>query len=118
VTVLASPARPARRPSRVLRRFLRHRAGMTGLVVCAFVVIVAVLAPWSAPHDPDFQFPEGLTMEGAPLAPGGPYLLGTDLLGRDLLSRLVWGARASLTVGFVANGVAVVIGLLFGALGP
>ncbi|GGJ69159.1 ABC transporter permease [Deinococcus aquiradiocola] len=117
MTVLASPARPARRPSKVLRRFLRHRAGMTGLVVCAFVVIVAVLAPWSAPHDPDFQFPEGLTMEGAPLAPGGPYLLGTDLLGRDLLSRLVWGARASLTVGFVANGVAVVIGLLFGALG-
>ncbi|WP_433961781.1 ABC transporter permease [Deinococcus sonorensis] len=107
--------RPRRR--RALTRFLRHRAGLVGLVVCLLIVGAALLAPWVAPHDPDFQFPEGLTMEGAPLAPGGAYPLGTDLLGRDLLSRLVWGARASLTVGFVANGVAVLLGLLIGALG-
>jgi len=75
---------------------------------------MALLAPWLAPHSPDQQFFEGLTLEGKPLPPGGPFLLGTDLLGRDLLSRLVWGARASLLVGVVANGVAVLIGGLVG----
>ena len=48
---------------------------------------------------------DGLTLEGAPLPPGGAFPLGTDLLGRDLLSRLLYGARTSLVIGIVANGV-------------
>lgn len=115
-TVVLAPAARKRR-NRSLTRFLRNPAAILGLVVCVLIVLTALLAPWVAPHDPDFQFPEGLTMEGAPLPPGGAYLLGTDLLGRDLFSRIVWGARASLTVGFVANGVAVLLGVLIGALG-
>ncbi|WP_407572419.1 ABC transporter permease [Deinococcus altitudinis] len=115
-TVVLAPVARKRR-NRSLTRFLRNPAAMLGLVVCVLIVLTALLAPWVAPHDPDFQFPEGLTMEGAPLPPGGAYLLGTDLLGRDLFSRIVWGARASLTVGFVANGVAVLLGVLIGALG-
>lgn len=115
-TLVAAPARPRRR-NRSLTRFRRNPAALIGLVVCLLIVLAALLAPWVAPHDPDFQFPEGLTMEGAPLPPGGTYLLGTDLLGRDLFSRIVWGARASLTVGFVANLVAVMLGVVIGALG-
>ena len=117
MTAVALPAPRPRRRNRSLARFLRNRAALLGLIVCLLIVLAALLAPWVAPHDPDFQFPEGLTMEGAPLPPGGAYRLGTDLLGRDLLSRLIWGARASLTVGFVANGVAVLLGVFVGALG-
>ena len=114
--VSSAPARPKRR-NRSLTRFRRNPAAILGLMVCVLIVLAGLLAPWVAPHDPDFQFPEGLTMEGAPLPPGGAYLLGTDLLGRDLFSRILWGARASLTVGFVANGAAVLLGVLIGALG-
>lgn len=102
------------RAARAWRRLRRNRAGLIGLVVALGMVLMALLAPWLAPHSPDQQFFEGLTLEGKPLPPGGPFLLGTDLLGRDLLSRLVWGARASLLVGVVANGVAVLIGGLVG----
>ena len=115
-TLATAPLRPKRR-NRSLTRFQRNPAALIGLAVCVIIVLAALLAPLIAPHDPDFQFPEGLTLEGAPLSPGGAYLLGTDLLGRDVVSRLIWGARASLTVGFVSNGVAVLLGLLIGALG-
>jgi peptide/nickel transport system permease protein len=57
---------------------------------------------------------DGLTEEGAPLPPGGHFLFGTDTLGRDLFSRLLFGARTSLIIGLVANGVAVAIGLIVG----
>ena len=99
------------------RRFFRDRAALTGLVICILIVLAALLAPWLSPHDPNFQFPDGLSLDGAPQPPSRAFLLGTDLLGRDLLSRLLWGARASLLVGVVANGLAVVIGVLLGALG-
>ncbi|GGR06327.1 ABC transporter permease [Deinococcus ruber] len=115
-TTAPALARPKRR-NRSLVRFQRNPAALLGAAVCLIIVAAALLAPLIAPHDPDFQFPEGLTLEGAPLPPGGTYLLGTDLLGRDVFSRLIWGARASLTVGFVSNGVAVLLGLLIGALG-
>ncbi|WP_424952935.1 ABC transporter permease [Deinococcus sp.] len=116
MTAALPPARPKRR-NRSLTRFRRNPAALLGLAVCILIVLAALLAPYLSPHDPDFQFPEGLTLEGAPLPPGGTYPLGTDLLGRDLFSRILWGARASLTVGFVANGAAVLIGLFVGALG-
>src|SRR5690606_23142209 len=80
------------------------------------VIIVSVLAPVLAPHDPSQQFFDGLTLEGDPLPPGGEFVLGTDLLGRDLLSRLIFGARVSLLVGLVANGAAVLIGAIVGVL--
>jgi peptide/nickel transport system permease protein len=57
---------------------------------------------------------DGLTIEGAPLPPGGAYLWGTDLLGRDLFSRMLYGARTSLIIGVVANGLALLIGTLVG----
>jgi peptide/nickel transport system permease protein len=85
-----------------------------GIVVIVFVAAVALAAPITAPHDPAEQFFEGLTLEGAPLPPNATFWLGTDLLGRDLLSRLIYGARTSLVIGIVANGAAVAIGTLIG----
>ena len=77
-------------------------------------IIFAVFAPWLTPFPPELQMFDGLTIEGAPLPPGDVYWLGTDLLGRDLFSRLVYGAQTSLIIGIVANGVAVSLGALVG----
>lgn len=89
---------------------------LAGLVIVAVVTIVAILAPWIAPYDPAEQFPDGLSAEGRPLSPTARFWLGTDLLGRDLFSRLLYGARVSLLVGVVANGAALAIGTVLGGL--
>ena len=99
---------------RWIRRFRRNRIALVGLGGVVIVVLAALFAPWLAPYDPSQQFFDGLTLEGMPLPPGGKFPLGTDLLGRDLLSRLLFGARVSLIVGLVANGIAVVIGTVVG----
>ncbi|MBC8128788.1 MAG: ABC transporter permease, partial [Rhizobiaceae bacterium] len=87
-----------------------------GLAIIALVVLAALLAPWIAPFDPNEQFFDGLTIEGSPLGPTAVYWLGTDLLGRDLLTRLLYGARNSLVIGIVANGAALVIGTMVGVV--
>ncbi len=97
-----------------LHKALRNPVVAGAALIVVGIVAVALLAPWIAPHDPAEQFFDGLTLEGMPLAPGGQFLLGTDLLGRDLLSRLMFGARTSLLIGVVANGIAVGIGTLLG----
>ena len=96
------------------RALLRRPAVVLGLAVIGLTVAAAIAAPLLATHDPNAQMFDGLTLEGAPLPPGGAYLLGTDLLGRDLFSRLLYGARTSLVIGIVANAVAVAIGALVG----
>lgn len=101
---------------RVLKELCRQPAGLFGLIIVVTVVTMALAAPWLAPFDPDNQMFEGLTLEGAPIPPGGQFLLGTDTLGRDLFSRLLFGARTSLIIGLVANGVAVTIGLFVGVM--
>ncbi len=97
-----------------LKRFLANRSAVVGLVGVVVVVAVSLLAPFIAPHDPAKQYFDGLTIEGSPLPPERPFWFGTDLLGRDLLSRVIFGARISLLVGVVANGAAVLIGLIVG----
>lgn len=99
---------------RIFREFGRQPAALFGLIVIALVLVAALGAPLFAPFDPDEQMFDGLTLEGAPIPPGSPFLLGTDTLGRDLLSRMLFGARTSLIIGLVANGVAVTIGLFVG----
>ena len=79
-------------------------------------MVTAILAPQLAPYAPDEQFFDGLTLEGAPLPPNARFWLGTDLLGRDLLSRLIYGARTSLLIGVIANGAAVLIGTFLGVV--
>jgi len=98
----------------IWRRFRRDKFAMIGLVVIILLVAIAVLAPWIAPHDPTTQYDEGLTMQGMPVGPSSQFWLGTDTLGRDLLSRLMYGARVSLVVGVCANGFALILGVIFG----
>jgi peptide/nickel transport system permease protein len=99
---------------RVLGSLLRRPIAVFGLFIILAVVVAAVFAPWLAPYPPDEQFFDGLTIEGSPLPPNSTFLLGTDLLGRDLLSRLLYGAQTSLAVGVIANSIAVAIGTLIG----
>ena len=80
-------------------RLSRNRAAMFGGFVLVILVICAVLAPWIAPYSYSFQ---DLNLGASP--PSSEHLLGTDILGRDLLSRILYGARVSLLVGFVATG--------------
>ncbi|MFT0858920.1 ABC transporter permease [Ancylobacter sp. G4_0304] len=98
------------------RAMLRRPMLTLALVIIALVVACALLAPLLAPYAPDDQIFDGLSLEGAPLPPSAQFLLGTDTLGRDLLSRLIYGARTSLLIGLVANGTAVLIGLTVGVL--
>ena len=100
--------------TRLVGELVRRPATLLAGVLIVLVVLAAVAAPWLAPFSPDDQPFDGLSLEGAPLPPGSHYWLGTDTLGRDLLSRLLFGARTSLTIGLVANGVAVAIGMVVG----
>lgn len=100
----------------VILGLLRRPVLALALTVIAGVVACALLAPLLAPYAPDDQIFDGLSLDGAPLPPSAQFLLGTDTLGRDLLSRLIYGARTSLLIGLVANGTAVMIGLAVGVL--
>lgn len=99
-----------------LRKIVSNWLVLSASTIVISIAIIAILAPWIAPFDPTKQFFEGLTIDGMPLAPCKQFFLGTDLLGRDLLSRLMYGARTSLLIGLVANGIAVIIGSFLGIL--
>ena len=92
-----------------IRRLIQNRAAMIGGITILVLIILAIFAPWIAPYSYSYQ---NLDIGASP--PSGEHLLGTDVLGRDLLSRLLYGARISLLVGFVATGVALVIGVSWG----
>jgi peptide/nickel transport system permease protein len=98
------------------RRCRKDKAAVFGAAVITAVVAAAVLAPWITQYDPQEPFFDGLTLDGAPLPPSKRFWLGTDLLGRDLYTRLVYGARVSLIIGLVANAVAVLVGTVFGTV--
>ena len=87
-----------------------------GSLMVLMVVTMAVLAPVLAPTDPLKQYGDGLSDQGTPLPPSERFLLGTDHLGRDMLSRMLYGARISLTISFVANLVAALLGTSIGIL--
>jgi peptide/nickel transport system permease protein len=107
---------PVKPRAGVWRRLVKRRLALLGLVIVAIVVAGAVLAPWLTGYDPNEQMFDGLTIEGSPLPPDAKFWLGTDLLGRDLLTRILYGARTSLIIGIVANGVALFIGTLVGVV--
>jgi len=84
---------------------------VAGLLIVGLLCIVALSAPWLAPYDP-----HAIDTWHILESPSRAHLLGTDLLGRDCLSRLIYGARISLLVGIVAVGIATVIGTILGSL--
>lgn len=99
---------------RALRRFRRNRGAVAGAVLVLCVSLLALLGPLLSPHSPELQFAAGLTDQGLPRAPGEGYLLGTDTLGRDELSRLLHGAAVSMQVAIFATGLSLLLGLLVG----
>jgi len=104
----AGRAEPAFR--RVVRRYLKHRMAVVGLVVFVLLILMAIFAPLIAPMSPYKIFPE------YDAAPGAGHILGTDSTGRDVLSRLIYASRVSLTVGVGAVLVYVIIGVTLGLL--
>ena len=100
----------------VWRRFKRHKAAYVSLWILGILVVLAVLAPVIAPYDPNAIDPAAFSA-----GPSAAHLLGTDSIGRDVLSRLLYGTQVSLTVGILstllATGIGVVLGLLAGYFG-
>ena len=111
-TVSAAP--PAR--AHWFRRLLRDRAAALALVTLVLIILAAILAPWLAPFNPaensrSIMTPPAWTAGGEP-----QHLLGTDGQGRDILSRLLYGSRLTLLIGFVAVGIGGAVGSLIGLL--
>lgn len=102
--------------SRVWIALRRDPAFWLGSAGVLAIVVLAVFAPIIAPHNPDQIFRDGLSPKGDPLGPSSKFPLGTDILGRDEFSRLLFGARTSLTVGIVANLLATIVGLTVGSV--
>ena len=94
-----------------LRRVLRNPFAIVGVVLIAGLTFTAIFAPWLAPYDPVEQ-----NLDAISQGPSREHLLGTDDIGRDELSRLIYGARYSLVIGVVAVAVGLSIGLLLGAI--
>lgn len=111
----STPLSPAATPSPVQSRWLflkrLNLSTWLGIVIVAALILCAVFAPLLAPYDPNEQ---NMILYLSP--PGGGNLLGTDQFGRDVLSRLLYGARYSLTIGFLAIVVALIIGSLLGMI--
>lgn len=100
------------------RRLRRDKVAMASLVFVAFILLVGIFAPVLTAligHGPNTQYPNtGLSIYGHPVGLSKTFLLGTDDLGRDVLSRLIYGARVSLEVGVGGTAIALVIGVTFG----
>jgi peptide/nickel transport system permease protein len=93
------------------KRFRKNKLALLGAFIVLFLFVVAVFAPWIAPYDPG-QIQIKRVLE----EPSARHPFGTDPLGRDVFSRMIWGSRISLMVGFVAVGIATAIGIFLGAL--
>lgn len=95
---------------RVFRVFFRRKVAVVGLVITILLILTAIFAPLLAPYDPNkVNTPEKLLQPSFP-----KYVLGTDFLGRDLLSRIIYGSRTSLVIGLAAVGLGSVIGQVLG----
>ena len=97
--------------SDALRRLFKNKAAVAGAIVLLVLIVLAAFAPWIAPYPYAYQ---NLDLGASP--PSSVHLLGTDVLGRDLLSRILYGARISLLVGFIATTVALIIGVSWGII--
>jgi ABC-type dipeptide/oligopeptide/nickel transport system permease subunit len=94
------------------RTFARNKAGMAGLVVACLVMLIAILAPWVAPYDHLEQDWDHLREP-----PSAAHLMGTDAVGRDLLSRVLMGIRTAVLVAVIVTFTTAVVGVLVGAMG-
>jgi len=113
VLPLSVPSAPAQAGPwrRALRRLRRRRAAMFGLAVVLGFIALALFAPWIAPHDP-IATSWGAIRKG----PSAMHWFGTDEIGRDVLSRVVWGAQASLLAGVVSVSISLLLGVPIGLI--
>lgn len=93
------------------KKLFSNPLASSGLIIIAFIFICTLLAPWLAPYEPD-----AIDVKAILLAPSQQHWMGTDGLGRDVLSRMLYGGRVSLLVGFVAVGISTMIGMMLGVL--
>ena len=93
------------------RRLKKNKAAMFGLVVLGVLIVLSILGPWITPYSYSEQ-----NLELGPSSPSPAHWLGSDLFGRDLLTRILYGSRISLAVGFIASFVALIIGVSWGAV--
>ena len=107
----AKSNKPKSQAIEVMKRLAKNKLAMLGLVVIVLMILVAVFAPWIAPY----RFEEQ-NMEAVYLSPCKEHLLGTDKLGRDILSRLIYGARQSLRIGIFSVAIGAVLGTALGAV--
>ena len=107
----ASPTTARRSPRTLLNRFLTHPQGIIGITILGIVAFSAIFAPWIVTHDPSV-----LNMPMRMQPPSGEHLFGTDHLGRDVFSRVVYGSRVSMLAGFVATSIAAFFGTVLGLL--
>lgn len=94
----------------VWKRMIKNRVSLVGFIIMAIIILLVCLAPLIAPYDPN-------AMDFAALnaTPSAKHWFGTDNLGRDILSRLLWGGRSSLLLGFICAGFGLAIGVAFGS---
>jgi oligopeptide transport system permease protein len=92
-------------------RLRKNKLAMIGLGILGFVIVICVLAPWIMPYGYEEQ-----DLRLGASAPSAAHWLGTDTFGRDLLTRIVYGGRVSLMVGFIATAVALLVGVSYGAI--
>ncbi|ARP82006.1 ABC transporter permease [Bordetella genomosp. 8] len=111
MSAVTAPAPTAARPNALWLALRRNRLSWVGIGLLVLIALVAILAPWLAPHDP---LQQNIAYRLEP--PSAEFWLGTDSYGRDVLSRLIYGARVSLLVGFVAILIAMSIGASLGIL--
>jgi peptide/nickel transport system permease protein len=104
-TIHASPGR------RAVRRLARRGGAVFGFAVVVFFILIALLAPWLAPYDP-----LATSWGAVRAAPSAAYWFGADELGRDVLSRIIWGARASILAGVVSVSISLALGVPIGML--
>lgn len=108
---------PHRGESRVLRKLLSHRGAVVGALITGAVLLASALAPWVAPKDPFALDPNRRLLPPAWLEGGRwDYPLGTDHVGRDILSRLIYGSRISTVVGLSAVAIAASLGVVLGLI--
>ncbi len=95
----------------ILKRFIKNKLSVMGAITVTILIMVSLLAPLISPYDPT-----EIDVYNVLSPPSKEHLLGTDELGRDVLSRIIWGSRISLKVGFVAVGIALIIGIIIGSV--
>ncbi|MFA6079164.1 MAG: ABC transporter permease [Candidatus Omnitrophota bacterium] len=95
----------------MIKEFVKNRMALAGGVFIALILLFALFAPAVAPYDPS-----AVDSTSILTAPSASHIFGTDMLGRDIFSRIVYGSRVSLSIGFIAVGIAVLVGMILGSI--